>query len=102
MMKLVSRELPEEYEQQCHPADEACILRHEKIRLEVLCGSLLLMLMSFILFFTTGAILPLFITIVVVFLFYKWLDTTFERAEHPPQHSKRSVPRITRLPESRT
>ena len=82
-MESISRERAEEPEQQCQPDDAACILRHEKIRLEVLCASLLAMLISFVLFFTTGTILPLFVTIVLVFFFYKWLDATFERAEHP-------------------
>ncbi len=85
-MKSISREFAEEPEQRCHPVDEACIVRHEKIRLGVLGGSLLALLISFVLFLTTQNVLPLFATIVLVFLFYRYLDATFERAERSPLH----------------
>ena len=88
MMKHVSRAMAEESEQRCHPGDEACLFRHEKIRLGVLYGSLCVMLLSSVSFAVTRNILPLFFTTVVVFSFYKCLNTIFEHSEHVLLHPK--------------
>jgi hypothetical protein len=69
---------------------EACLVRHEKIRFGVLCGSLLVMLLSFVFFVVTKGFLPLFFAIVLVFFSYKCLDAVFEHSEqvllHPKAH----------------
>lgn len=49
-------------------------LRNEKIRLVVLCCSLLAMALVLLLFFCTGNIFPVFLTMVLTFLGYKYLD----------------------------
>ncbi len=59
--------------------DGACLPRNEKIRLISLGLGLLLLLTSFALFLFGGTVLPLSVTIVIVFLGYRrldaWLDT---------------------------
>jgi hypothetical protein len=56
-----------------------CLPRNEQIRLGVLSLALLALLVSFLLVFLTGEILPLFGTIVVVFLGYRRLDAWLDR-----------------------
>jgi hypothetical protein len=89
-MKQGLRAVVEEPEQRCQPDVEACLVRHEKIRLGVLCGSLLVMLLGFVSFVVTKGVLLLFFAIVFVFFFYKCLDAVFEHSEqvllHPQAH----------------
>jgi hypothetical protein len=56
-----------------------CLPRNEQIRLGVLSLALLALLVSFLLVFLTGAILPLFGTMVVVFVGYRRLDAWLDR-----------------------
>jgi hypothetical protein len=90
MMKQVLRAVAEEPEQRCQPDADACLVRHEKIRLGVLCGSLLIMLLGFVFFVATKGFLPLFFAIVLAFFSYKCLDAVFEHSEqvllHPQAH----------------
>ena len=92
MMKQVLRAITEEPEQRCQPGDEACLIRHEKIRLGVLCGCLLVMLLGFVSFGVTKSFLPLFFAIVLAFFSYKCLDAVFEHSEqvllHPQAHDR--------------
>ena len=54
--------------------------RNETIRVVVLCVGLLLVILSYLFFRFTGNVLPLFVTIVVVYLFYRWLDIYLDRS----------------------
>jgi hypothetical protein len=56
-----------------------CLPRNEQIRLMVLSLALLALLVGFLLDFITGAILPLFGTMVVVFLGYRRFDVWLDR-----------------------
>lgn len=64
----------EEPDQRRPDRNMPCLLRNEQIRLVVLSLALLALLVSFLLVFLTGAILPLFGTMVIVFLGYRRLD----------------------------
>ena len=59
--------------------DTPCLPRNEQIRLLALGLASLAMLVGFLLDFFTGAILPLFGTMVVVFLGYRRLDAWLDR-----------------------
>jgi hypothetical protein len=52
----------------------SCLPRNEKIRLVVLGLALLALLAGFLLYLSSGTVLPLFGTMVVAFLGYKRLD----------------------------
>jgi hypothetical protein len=69
----------EEPDQRRQDRDRPCLPRNEQIRLIVLGLALLALLVGFLLDFITGAILPLFGTIVVVFLGYRRLDAWLDR-----------------------
>lgn len=58
---------------------------NEWIRLVIIGVDLLTMMLSFLVFLCTGNVLPLFITMVVVFLSYRYIDRhldTLERSRH--------------------
>jgi len=63
--------------------DGGCLPRNEKIRLIILGLGMLLLLVGFVLFLFGGTVLPLFVTMVIVFLGYRcldaWLDTPEQR-----------------------
>ncbi len=73
----------EEPDQRRQDRDTPCLPRNEQIRLIVLGLALLALLVGFLLDFITGAILPLFGTIVVVFLGYRRLDAWLDPHEPP-------------------
>jgi hypothetical protein len=58
----------------------SCLLRNEQIRIVVLSLALLALLVSFLATFFSGAILPLFGTMVFVFLGYRRLDAWLDRS----------------------
>ena len=57
-----------------------CLLRNEKIRLIIICIGLLALLVSFLLFLSTGNVLPLFVTIVIAYPFCRWLSASLDTA----------------------
>jgi hypothetical protein len=73
----------EEPDQRRPDRDRPCLPRNEQIRLIVLGLALLALLVGFLLDFITGAILPLFATMVVVYLGYRRLDTWLDTHEPP-------------------
>jgi uncharacterized protein YacL len=80
IMKHAVREIVEEPDQRCQQINEARILRNEKIRLVIICWSLLAIALAFVLFLFTHNVFPLFLTIVLTFLGYKHLDTSLGRS----------------------
>jgi len=54
--------------------DLHCLLQNEKIRLVIIGAALLAMILSFLVFLRAGTVLPLFVTMVVVFLGYRRID----------------------------
>ena len=57
------------------------VLRDEKIRCVCIGVALLSLIVSFLIFFRTGTVLPLFVTMVVTSLGYRWLDRHLGTAE---------------------
>jgi hypothetical protein len=54
---------------------------NEKIRLVILGVALLAMILSFLVFLRTGTVLPLFVTMVVVYLCYRRIDRYLDTSE---------------------
>ena len=57
------------------------LLRCERIRLVVICIGLLAIILSVVLFLFTGSIVALFVTIVIVPLFYRSVDVYLGKSE---------------------
>ncbi len=74
-------ELAEEPNQRRLRIAQALVLRHEKIRLVALCAGAILMIAASVLFLATKTILPLFVTIVLVYPLYRLLDRYLENSE---------------------
>jgi hypothetical protein len=75
-MENASSGRAEEPEQRCQRNDEEHLLHSELFRLAIVCTSLLLMILAFALLFLTKNIFPLFITMVVTYLFQRYVDTS--------------------------
>lgn len=73
----------EEPDQRSPGRDRPCLPRNEQIRLIVLGLALLALLMGLFLDLFAGTILPLFATMVVVYLGYRRLDTWLDTHEPP-------------------
>jgi hypothetical protein len=56
-------------------------LRNERIRLLIICIGLLVIILSAVLYLFTGSIVALFVTIVVVPLFYRCVDVCLVKTE---------------------
>ena len=61
--------------------DPYCLPRNEKIRLVIIGASLLVMILSFLVFLRAGTVLPLFVTMVGAFLGYRHIDRHFDTSE---------------------
>ena len=55
--------------------------QNEKIRLVILGVALLAMILSFLVFLRTGTVLPLFVTMVVVYLCYRRINRYLDTSE---------------------
>jgi len=71
----------EEPDQRRQDMQMQCLLRNEKIRLVIIGVALLAIILSAVLFLFTRSVLPLFVTIVVVPLFYRRVGTYLEKSE---------------------
>ena len=81
MMRKALSEMKEEPDQRCQQINQARILYNEKIRLAIICWSLLAIALAFLLFLFTNLIFPLFLTIVLTFPGYKHLNTSLRKLE---------------------
>lgn len=78
-------EWAEEPDQGWQQVNDGDLIRHETIRILVLAASLLTLLLSFLGFLFAHTIVPLFVSIVVIFIAYRCLDAHFSASErHPP------------------
>jgi hypothetical protein len=57
------------------------LLRNERIRLVIIGIGLLAIILSAVLFLFTGSVVALFVTIVVVLLFYRCVDVYLDKSE---------------------
>jgi hypothetical protein len=80
-MKKALSEIKEEPDQRCQQIDQAYVLHNEKIRLTIICCSLLAMALAFALFLFTKNVLPVFFTLGLTFLSYQYLDTSLRKQE---------------------
>lgn len=71
----------EEPPQRGRAGEAPCLPRNEKIRLAILGSSLLALLVGFLLFLFSGTALPLFGTMVVAFLGYRYTDARLDTSE---------------------
>jgi len=74
-------ELVEEADQRSQDTHTQRLLRNERIRLAIICIGLLAIILSAVLFLFTGTIVVLFVTIVIVPLFYRNVDTYLGKSE---------------------
>lgn len=74
-------DLLEEPPQRWRAGEALCLPRNEKIRLVILGSSLLALLVGFLLFLFSGTALPLFGTMVVAFLGYRYTDARLDTSE---------------------
>jgi hypothetical protein len=74
-------ELVEEADQRFQVTRMQRLLRHERIRLLMIGIGLLAIILSAVLFLFTGSIVALFVTIVVVPLFYRCVDLYLVKSE---------------------
>jgi hypothetical protein len=73
--------LSEEPPQRWRAGEAPCLTRNEKIRLVALGLGLLALLVGFLLYLSSGTVLPLFGTMVVAFLGYRRLDARLDTEE---------------------
>ncbi len=73
--------LSEEPPQRWRAGEAPCLPRNEKIRLIALGLGLLALLVGFLLYLSSGTVLPLFGTMVVAFLGYKRIDARFDTSK---------------------
>jgi hypothetical protein len=74
-------ELVEEADQRSQDNHMRHLLRNERIRLVIICIGLLAIILSAVLYLFTGSIVALFVTIVIVPLFYKSVDAYLGKSE---------------------
>lgn len=74
-------DLVEEPDQRFQDTRIMHLLRNERIRLVIIGIGLLAIILSAVLFLFTGAIVALFVTIVVVPLFYRCVDVYLDKSE---------------------
>jgi hypothetical protein len=74
-------ELVEEPDQRFQDMRMQRLLRNERIRLVIIGIGLLAIILSAVLFLFTGSIVALFVTIVVVPLFYRCVDVYLDKSE---------------------
>ena len=74
-------ELVEEADQRSQEIHMRRLLRNERIRLVIICIGLLAIILSAVLFLFTGSIVALFVTIVIVPLFYRSVDVYLGKSE---------------------
>ena len=74
-------ELVEEPDQRSQDTHMQRLLRNERIRLVIIGIGLLAIILSAALFLFTGSIVALFVTIVVVPLFYRCVDVYLDKSE---------------------
>jgi len=74
-------ELVDEADQRSQDTHLRRLLRNERIRLVIICIGLLAIIFSAVLFLFTGTIVVLFVTIVIVPLFYRNVDTYLGKSE---------------------
>jgi hypothetical protein len=55
--------------------------RNEKIRLAIISVALLALILSFLVFLFSGTVLPIFVTTVVVYLCYRYIDRHLDTSE---------------------
>jgi len=55
--------------------------RNEKIRLVMIGVALLALILSFLVFLFSGTVLPIFVTMVVVYLCYRYIDRHLDKSE---------------------
>ena len=73
--------LGEEADQRSQDTHMQRLLRNERIRLVIICIGLLAIILSAILYLFTGSIVALFVTIVIVPLFYRGVDVYLGKSE---------------------
>lgn len=71
----------EEADQRSQDAQMQRLLSSERIRLVIICNGLLAIILSAVLFHFTGSIVALFVTIVIVPLFYRSVDVYLGKSE---------------------
>ena len=81
IMKEALGEMKEEPDQRCQQISQAYIQRNEKVRIVIICCSLLAMVLAFAVFVLTNNVLPLFITMILTFLGYQYLDASLRQLE---------------------
>ena len=74
-------ELVEEADQRSQEIHMRHLLHNERIRLVIICIGLLAIILSAVLFLFTGSIVALFVTIVIVPLFYWSVDVYLGKSE---------------------
>ena len=74
-------ELVEEADQRSQDMQMQRLLRNERIRLVIIGIGLLAIILSAVLFLFKGSIVTLFVTIVVVPLFYRCVDVYLDKSE---------------------
>jgi hypothetical protein len=74
-------ELVEEADQRSQEMLVQRELRNERIRLVIICSGLLAIILNAVLFLFTGTIVVLFVTIVIVPLFYRSVDVYLGKSE---------------------
>ena len=74
-------ELVDEADQRSQDTHIRRLLRNERIRLVIICIGLLAIILSAVLFLFTGTIVVLFVTIVIVPLFYRSVDVYLGKSE---------------------
>ena len=74
-------EFVEEPDQRSQDTHMQCLLRNEKIRLVIIVVGLLAIILSAVLFLFARSIVALFVTIVVVPLFYKCVNVYLDKSE---------------------
>ena len=74
-------ELVEEADQRSQDTHVRHLLRNERIRLVIICIGLLAIILSVVLFLFMGTIVILFVTIVIVPLFYRSVDVYLGKSE---------------------
>ena len=77
----VGSELFDEANQRSQEIHMRHLLRNERIRLVIICIGLLAIILSAVLFLFTGSIVALFLTIVIVPLFYRCVDIYLDTSE---------------------
>jgi hypothetical protein len=80
-MKQAISEMKEEPDQRRHQIDPAYVLRNEKIRIVIICYSLMALALAFVLFLFTMNVFPVFLAMMLTFFGYKQLDTALRKLE---------------------